>query len=285
MILEQPYLDLCKTILEKGQLRLDRTGTGTISIFSYQAEYDLSGGRFPLLTTKNMTDDFERIKGELLWLIEGNTNAKYLAEKYGFKIWRKWELDESGDLGRVYGAQWRDFRGIEEYFVLNNGNVERRVKLVHADQLKYLLSEIKNNPYSRRLLLSSWNPAELSQMALPPCHWSFELYIDGQGMDTLNLKLHQRSCDVFLGVPYNIAEYSLLLILLAAQTGLKAGKLIHDMTNVHIYLDHVKQVEEQVTRTPFDAPKVAINPEVYSLFNYTMQDISLLGRSPRSSSW
>lgn len=268
MTIEQPYLDLCETILEKGQLRKDRTGTGTLSIFSYQAVYDLSDGSFPLLTTKDMTDDFERIKGEILWLIEGNTNAKYLAEKYGFKIWKKWQLNESGDLGRVYGAQWRDFRSVEEF--------GGKVRLVHFDQLKYLLNEITTNPYSRRMLLNSWNPAELHLMALPPCHWSFELYIDGEEMNTLNMKLHQRSCDVFLGVPYNIAGYSLLLHLIAAQTGLKAGKLLHDMTNVHIYLNHVKQIEEQITRTPFQPPILVLNHEVKSLFDYKMADINLL---------
>lgn len=278
-MIEQPYLDLCNHILKNGQVRKDRTGTGTISIFDYKMEFDLENGEFPLLTTKDMKKNFEHIKGEMLWLIEGNTNAKYLKEKYGFGIWTKWQLDDSGDLGRVYGAQWRGFRGLEQYIRFHTdtpNGPELRYNLVQFDQLKYLLNEIKENPYSRRMLLSAWNPAELDQMALPPCHWSFELYIDGEEMDRLNLKLHQRSCDVFLGVPYNIAEYCLLLHMIAAQTGMKVGKFVHDMTNVHIYLDHVKQVMEQVGREPKKAPRIWLNPEVKSLFDYTMNDIKLL---------
>lgn len=264
------YAELCRKVIKEGEVREDRTGTGTVSIFSHQAEYDMSDG-FPLLTTKDMRKSFEHIKGEMLWMIEGNGNAKYLKEKYGFGIWRKWELNKSGDLGRVYGTQWRGFRTFKE--VLFGVLIQRKPK--SFDQLKYILDELKNNPYSRRILLSAWNPAELEDMALPPCHWSFELYVSGEQMDTLNLKLHQRSCDVFLGVPYNIAEYSLLLHMIAQVTGLKAGKFIHDMTNVHIYLDHIPQVLKQLGREPKELPQLVLNPEVTDLFKFTMDDIKL----------
>lgn len=262
------YQNLVNEILLMGEVREDRTGTGTISIFSHQMEFDMADG-FPILTTKDMRKSFENFKGEMLWLLEGNTNAKYLAEKYGFKIWRKWQKDQSGDLGRVYGAQWRGFRGI------STANGVPKFKQI--DQIQYLLNELKENPYSRRMLLSAWNPAELEDMALPPCHWSFELYVSGREMDTLNLKLHQRSCDVFLGVPYNIGEYALLLHMIAHVTGLKAGRMIHDMTNVHIYLNHLDQVNEQVLREPFDLPALWINPEVKDLHEFTMDDLKLVG--------
>ena len=249
------YKDLCQRILMEGEVRKDRTGTGTISIFSHQCEYDMADG-FPLLTTKDMEEDFKRIKGEMLWILEGNTNAQYLKDKYGFGIWRKWQKDESGDLGPVYGAQFRNFRGV--------------------DQIQYLQDELQNNPYSRRMVLSAWNPAELDQMALPPCHWSFELYVSGPQMDTLNLKLHQRSCDVFLGVPYNIAEYSLLLHMFAHVTGLKAGKFIHDMTNVHIYLNHVDQIKEQLSREPLPLPNLEFGEGIETLEDFNMENIRLI---------
>jgi thymidylate synthase len=260
------YLNLVDHVLTHGKERTDRTGTGTLSIFDYRATYDLREG-FPLVTTAEK--NFDNIAGETLWFLEGNTNAKYLAEKYGFKVWQKWQKDNTGDLGRVYGAQWRGFRGF-----LENG------KKYTADQVQYLINEIKANPYSRRLLLSSWNPVELHEMALPPCHWSFELYVDGDEMDTLNLKLHQRSCDVFLGVPYNIAGYALLLSMMAQVTGLKAGLLVHDMTNVHIYKDHIEQCKLQLTREPKKRPILLLTPEIDNIDDFTMEDIQLVGYKP-----
>jgi thymidylate synthase len=265
------YKELCKTVLKNGEVREDRTGTGTLSIFSHKSVYDMADG-FPNLTTKDMTLGFEHYKGELLWMLEGNTNAKYLAEKYGFKIWQKWQKDETGDLGRVYGGQWREFRSYSERLqgVLLNRNYKA------ADQISNLVNQIKYDPYSRRMLVSAWNPAELPDMALPPCHWSFECYVSGKEMDTLNLKLHQRSCDVFLGVPYNIGEYSLLLHMLAHVTGLKAGKFEHDMTNVHIYKNHIPQVIKQVRRKELPLPQLWLNPEVTNIFDFTMDDIKLI---------
>lgn len=259
----QAYLNLINHVLTYGKERIDRTGTGTLSVFDYKAIYDLREG-FPMVTTAEK--NFDNIKGETLWFLEGNTNAKYLAEKYGFKIWRKWQKDDTGDLGRIYGAQWRSFRGFTE-----DG------RKFSADQIAYLIREIKENPYSRRMILSSWNPVELHEMALPPCHWSFELYIDGENMDTLNLKLHQRSCDVFLGVPYNIAGYALILSMLAHVTGLQAGLLVHDMTNVHIYNNHIEQCKLQLTRKPMKRPILLLNPEITSIDHFTMDDIELIG--------
>lgn len=265
------YKKLCKRVLEEGEVREDRTGTGTLSVFSHQSEYDMADG-FPNLTTKDMTKNFENYKGEMLWMLEGNTNAKYLKDEYGFGIWQKWQRDESGDLGRVYGAQWREFRAYHERV---DGVILKR-KYKSADQISNLINQIKYDPYSRRMLVSAWNPAELYDMALPPCHWSFEVYLSGENLETLNLKLHQRSCDVFLGVPYNIGEYSLLLHMLAHVTGKKAGKFIHDMTNVHIYKDHIPQVLKQIQRKEKPLPRLWLNPEVTNIFDFTMDDIKLI---------
>lgn len=253
------YLDLCRYVLENGQERTDRTGTGTISVFDYRAEYDLADG-FPLVTTAEK--NFDNIAGEMLWVISGSTNAIELAEKYGFHIWKKWQRDETGDLGRVYGAQWVDFNGV--------------------NQLAEIQRILKNDPYSRRMVLSAWNPADLEDMALPPCHWSFELYVDGDKMQYLNLKLHQRSCDVFLGVPYNIAGYALILSLLAKAHGLIPRKLVHDMTNVHIYKDHIEQIKEQLKRQPKTLPLLKIADGKDDIRQYTREDIKLYGYESHS---
>lgn len=262
------YIDIAKNVLENGQDRKDRTGTGTRSIFSAYAEYNMADG-FPLVTTKDMTKNFWLFAGEMLWVIKGGTNAIDLKENYGFGIWRKWQKDESGDLGRVYGAQWRQFRSYE---VLENGNVVP----IRVDQLHDVLKEMRNNPYSRRLLVSAWNPAENPNLALPPCHWAFELYVDGSDMNRLNLKLHQRSCDVFLGVPFNIGEYALLLHMIAHTEGMRAGILAHDMTNVHIYHDHIEQMKIQVEREPKELPTLWLNPQVKNIEDFTLNDMGFM---------
>lgn len=259
------YLKMMGDVLAYGKQRTDRTGTGTISIFDYRAVYDLREG-FPMVTTAEKS--FDNIKGELLWFLEGSTNANVLAEKYGFKIWKKWAKDKSGDLGRIYGKQWRSFRGVK---------IGRKVDgIVEIDQIQYVINEIKNNPYSRRMVVSAWNPADMDEMALPPCHWAFELYVDGDDMDTLNMKFHQRSCDVFLGVPYNISSYALLLSMLAQVTGKTAGILIHDMSNVHIYNNHIEQCREQLGRSRYPLPVLSLNPNITRIDGFRMEDINLL---------
>jgi thymidylate synthase len=256
------YFDLVNYVLAHGVEREDRTGTGTLSVFSYQTKFDLAYG-FPLLTTKDMTKSFEHIKAEMLWMLQGSTNANELAAM-GFGIWKKW-ADDSGELGPVYGHQMRNFNGELEHY-------DDLYYMGGTDQIKWIENELTTNPYSRRMLVSLWNPNQLDQMALPPCHWSFELYVEGP---RLNMKLHQRSCDVFLGVPYNIAEYALLLSMFAKVHGYQPGILIHDMTNVHIYLNHLDQVHEQVTREPYQAPELVISRTPRSVLDFRMEDFTL----------
>lgn len=260
------YLQIVDRVLSESKYRNDRTGVGSYSIFSHTAEYNMQKG-FPLLTTKDMTLGFKHVVAEMLWMLEGNTNANYLADKYNFKIWRKWAKDESGDLGPVYGHQWRNFDG----WKLESGASNKGV-----DQISWVINELKTNPQSRRMVVSAWNPNQLSAMALPPCHWAFELYVDGQ---YLNMKMHQRSCDLFLGVPYNIAEYALLLTMIANVTGYTPGTLIHDMTNVHIYSNHVDQMKAQLSRDPlkYAAPGLQVSRRagIQSIFDYTPADFML----------
>ncbi len=251
------YLDLLQHIMDNGVAKGDRTGTGTRSVFGYQMRFDLSKG-FPLLTTKKL--HLKSIIHELLWFLNGDTNAKYLQDN-GVRIWNEW-ADEDGNLGHIYGYQWRSW---PDY----NGG--------HIDQIKEVVETIKNNPDSRRIIVSAWNVADLPNMNLPPCHAFFQFYVaDGR----LSLQLYQRSADTFLGVPFNIASYALLLMMMAQVTGLKAGDFVHTLGDTHIYNDHFKQVKEQLSRQPRKLPRMVINPEVKSIFDFKYEDFSLEDYDP-----
>lgn len=253
----QQYLDLLHRILEEGKVKTDRTGTGTKSIFGHQMRFNLEDG-FPVLTTKKL--HLKSIIYELLWFLKGDTNVKYLQE-HGVSIWDEW-ADENGDLGPVYGHQWRswpDHRG---------GTI---------DQIQNVIDLIKHHPDSRRMLVTAWNPADISEMALPPCHCLFQFYVaDGR----LSLQLYQRSADTFLGVPFNIASYALLLQMMAQVTGLKAGDFIHTTGDTHLYLNHIEQAKLQLTRTPRELPQMKLNPDVKSLFDFRYEDFELLNYDP-----
>ena len=275
------YLNLCKTILEKGTKKEDRTGTGTISYFGYQMRFNLEEG-FPLLTTKRV--HLKSIIHELLWFISGDTNIKYLVDN-GVRIWNDWpfasyqksaeykgetieefaeKIKESeefaekwGKLGPVYGKQWRNFGGV--------------------DQLEELINQIKTNPTSRRLIISAWNPAEINQMALPPCHCFMQFYVnDGK----LSCQLYQRSADVFLGVPFNIASYSLFTMMIAQVCGLKYGTFVHTIGDAHIYLNHLEQINTQLSREPRALPTMKINPNVKSIYDFKYEDFELENYNP-----
>lgn len=251
------YQDLLKRILKEGVKREDRTGVGTLSIFGHQMHFNMEDG-FPLLTTKKL--HLKSIIYELLWFLKGDTNIKYLQE-HGVKIWNEW-ADENGNLGPVYGHQWRswpDYKG---------GSI---------DQIKNVLDLIKHSPSSRRMLVTAWNPAEVDEMALPPCHCLFQFYV-AEGK--LSLQLYQRSADTFLGVPFNIASYSLLLHMMAQVTGLEVGEFIHTTGDTHIYLNHLEQVKLQLTRTPRPLPKIIINPDVKDLFSFHYDDFKIEDYNP-----
>lgn len=251
------YLDLCKRVLEEGTVKHDRTGTGTISVFGHQMRFHMADG-FPLLTTKKL--HLKSIIYELLWFLQGDTNVKYLQE-HGVRIWNEW-ADENGELGPVYGHQWRSW---PDY---NGGAI---------DQIANIVEMIKHNPDSRRMMVSAWNVAEVEKMALPPCHCLFQFYVaDGK----LSLQLYQRSADIFLGVPFNIASYALLLRMMAQVTGLECGDFVHTFGDAHIYLNHLEQVKLQLTREPRALPKMIINPEVKDLFGFQFEDFSLEGYDP-----
>lgn len=253
----QPYLSLLERILNEGHQKGDRTGTGTLSVFGHQMRYDLQDG-FPLLTTKKL--HLKSIIYELLWFLRGDTNVRWLQD-HGVRIWNEW-ADENGDLGPVYGHQWRswpDYRG---------GTI---------DQIAQVEEMIKRNPNSRRMLVTAWNPAEVEDMALPPCHCLFQFYVaDGR----LSLQLYQRSADTFLGVPFNIASYALLLQMMAQITGLQPGEFIHTTGDTHLYLNHLEQARLQLSRTPRPLPKMVINPDVKSIFDFRYEDFQLLDYHP-----
>lgn len=273
------YLDLCRFVLENGEKKSDRTGTGTISWFGYQSRYNLKN-EFPLVTTKKI--HFKSALVELLWFVKGDTNIQYLV-KNGVRIWNEWPFKKYqsapeydgidiktfaqrivedndfaqkwGDLGPVYGKQWRDFNGI--------------------DQLNWVIEEIKKNPQSRRLIISAWNPVEVNNMLLPPCHSLMQFYVTDDGH--LNCQLYQRSGDIFLGIPFNIASYSLLTYMIASVTGLKPGTFIHVIGDAHIYLNHIDQINLQLTRTPYKLPKLIIKREVKNIEDFNIDDFELEG--------
>lgn len=243
--------------MDNGTDRGDRTGTGTRSVFGHQMRFNLDDG-FPLLTTKKL--HLRSIIYELLWFLRGDTNVRYLQEN-GVRIWNEW-ADSNGDLGPVYGLQWRSWP---------NG------KGGTIDQISQVVEQIRNNPESRRLIVSAWNVAEVADMALPPCHLLFQFYVTG---DRLSLQLYQRSADTFLGVPFNIASYALLLMMVAQVTGLKPGEFIHTIGDAHIYSNHFDQVREQLSRAPRQLPEMVLNPDVKDIFGFRYEDFTLTGYDP-----
>ena len=251
------YLNLLDKILTDGVRKGDRTGTGTLSIFGHQMRFDLSEG-FPLLTTKKL--HMKSIIYELLWFLKGDTNVRYLQE-HGVRIWNEW-ADENGELGPVYGHQWRSWPDYD-------GGV--------IDQIEYVLNQIRTNPNSRRMIVSAWNVAEVNKMALPPCHTLFQFYVvDGK----LSLQLYQRSADTFLGVPFNIASYALLCMMIAQVTGLEPGEFIHTTGDTHLYLNHLEQARLQLTREPRPLPTMILNPDVKSLYDFKYEDFQLENYDP-----
>jgi thymidylate synthase len=251
------YLNLLDRILTEGVEKADRTGTGTISVFGHQMRFNLEDG-FPLLTTKKL--HLKSIIYELLWFLKGDTNVKYLQEN-GVRIWNEW-ADENGDLGHIYGYQWRswpDYKG------------------GHIDQIQQAIDQIKNTPDSRRIIVNAWNVGDLDNMNLPPCHMFFQFYVAN---GKLSMQMYQRSADTFLGVPFNIASYALLLLMVAQVTGLKAGEFVHTIGDAHIYKNHLEQVKLQLSRTPRKLPRMALNPDVKSVFDFRYEDFSLEDYDP-----
>ncbi len=251
------YHELLRMVLDRGRERPDRTGVGTLSVFGAQARFDLRE-RFPLLTTKKL--HLKSIVYELLWFLRGDTNVRYLHE-HGVSIWDEW-ADENGDLGRVYGAQWTDWRGADGQ---------------HINQIDAVIAQIRENPHSRRLIVSAWNPAEIEGMALPPCHVLFQFYVaDGE----LSCQLYQRSADLFLGVPFNIASYSLLTMMVAQVCGLRPGEFVHTFGDLHLYKNHLEQAREQLSREPRPLPRMELNPEVKDIRAFTFEDFRLADYDP-----
>ncbi len=248
----QQYLELLHHVMTHGVEKDDRTGTGTLSVFGYQMRFDLANG-FPLLTTKKL--HLKSIIYELLWFLRGDTNVSYL-HKHGVSIWDEW-ADEKGDLGPVYGSQWRTWKSADGRTI---------------DQITQLVEQLQQNPLSRRHIVSAWNVGELDNMALPPCHALFQFYV---AQNRLSCQLYQRSADVFLGVPFNIASYALLLQMMAHVTGYEVGEFVHTFGDVHLYNNHVEQARQQLSRTPYALPNMHINPEVKSIFNFVYEDFEL----------
>ena len=253
----QQYLSLMKRVMEEGTLKTDRTGIGTRSVFGHQIRFDLSKG-FPCITTKKL--HLKSIIHELLWFLQGDTNIKYLQEN-GVRIWDEW-ADENGDLGHIYGYQWRSWP---------------RPDGKHIDQIQQVINSLKNNPNSRRIIVSAWNVGEIEQMALPPCHTFFQFYVADS---KLSCQLYQRSADIFLGVPFNIASYSLLTMMMAQVCNLKAGDFIHTFGDAHIYVNHFKQTKLQLSRKPRNLPKMKINQNVKAIFDFKYEDFELVDYDP-----
>jgi thymidylate synthase len=256
----QPYLDLMRHILDHGVRKADRTGTGTISVFGHQMRFDLAQG-FPLLTTKKI--HLKSVIHELLWFLQGSTNVKYLRDN-GVTIWDEW-ADDKGELGPVYGYQWRSWP-------IPNGD--------HVDQMTQVIGDIKKNPDSRRLIVSAWNVADIPKMALAPCHAFFQFYVANE---KLSCQLYQRSADVFLGVPFNIASYALLTMMVAQVTGLKLGHFVHTFGDAHLYVNHLDQVHEQLTRQPRQLPTMRLNPSIKDIFTFRFEDFTLENYDPHPS--
>ena len=247
------YLDLMRHVLEHGTKKEDRTGTGTLSVFGYQMRFDLAAG-FPVVTTKKL--HLRSIIHELLWFLKGDTNIQYLRDN-GVTIWDEW-ADENGNLGPVYGYQWRSWPTADGR---------------HIDQISQVIEQIKNNPDSRRLIVSAWNVADVDTMALPPCHAFFQFYVaDGK----LSCQLYQRSADIFLGVPFNIASYALLTLMIAQVTGLQPGEFVHTLGDAHLYTNHLEQTKQQLQRTPYALPSMKINPAINNIFDFSFDDFELL---------
>ena len=252
------YLDLLDRILKEGSQKGDRTGTGTISVFGHQMRFDLSEG-FPLLTTKKV--HLKSIIYELLWFLQGDTNVKYLQD-HGVRIWNEWADPVTGDLGHIYGYQWRSWPDYNGGFI---------------DQIQQAVDTIKTNPDSRRIIVSAWNVADIDNMNLPPCHAFFQFYVAN---GKLSLQLYQRTADCFLGLPFNIASYALLLMMMAQVTGLEAGEFIHTTGDTHIYTNHLEQVQLQLSRTPRKLPRMRLNPDVKSIFDFQYEDFQLEDYDP-----
>jgi thymidylate synthase len=246
------YLDLMRHVRDHGVAKQDRTGTGTLSVFGYQMRFDLADG-FPLVTTKKL--HLRSIIHELLWFLSGDTNLRYLHE-HGVSIWDEW-ADENGDLGPIYGNQWRSWPAADGR---------------HIDQIGEVVEQIRSNPDSRRLIVSAWNPGELERMALPPCHLLFQFYVAN---GRLSCQLYQRSADIFLGVPFNIASYSLLLMMVAEVTGLQPGEFVHTFGDAHLYANHLQQVDQQLGRSPYPLPTMRLTPGIDSLFDFRFEDFRL----------
>jgi thymidylate synthase len=257
----RPYLDLLDKLLREGIAKEDRTGTGTLSLFGHQMRFDLGAG-FPLVTTKKL--HLKSIVHELLWFLKGETNVAYLRE-HGVTIWDEW-ADEAGELGPVYGKQWRSWAAPDGRSI---------------DQLALVIDEIKRNPFSRRLVVTAWNPAEIGQMALAPCHCLFQFHVaEVAGQRRLSCQLYQRSADVFLGVPFNIASYALLTHMVAQATGCVAGDFVHTLGDAHLYINHIAQAREQLSRAPRALPRLRLNPRVSSLFDFAYADVKIEGYDP-----